>query len=293
MNRREFLAGLAGTIGSFTLPGVAAATAGLRPPPRVASFVLWDDPRHYERGPALSFCTVPGAARKAGALVELSLGDRLALHLLSVNMGHHSISARCNGREVRRFESPAIGALLERGEPLCATVAAIDGRQARVDVRLDRPVRSGERIALLDPVLAARGVRARLLQQDDALPHALGSGWRSLQSLPWYQPVFRFTRNPYWRRGDSPNNRFEASVAHATLRPVPQRQRAIYLETPWAEFHPGLSLLTHRGRLVAYVNDFGASADIGTLHRDGERVEARLLGPGGPGELMVDLSLLA
>jgi hypothetical protein len=82
-------------------------------------------------------------------------------------------------------------------------------------------------------------------------------------------------------------------TAFNDIRPIPQQRRAIFQDTPWPVFDPGVSLLTQRGRDVAFLGLLDASRGPDTLLYDGERVEARMLRPGGVGEVLVELSVVA
>ena len=88
-------------------------------------------------------------------------------------MGHHLIGLYVNGNKVHQFRSSIVGGMIERGEPLIAIITDSSQDQAfRIDILLNRPLKSGERLPLLDPVSEIFGKSAQMVRPGNKGPAA-------------------------------------------------------------------------------------------------------------------------
>jgi hypothetical protein len=291
LNRRQFV--LSGAT-AVLLSALPAAAAGPQRPRsrrslRVAALQLQDSPWFWEQG--LTFQVRPSTSGprlvSERARIDIGIGARLGLQRVSAAMGDYRVDCRVGDVVVRRFEAPLLGRLLERGEALTAVLSACVGHSARVDVFLDRAPGRGQRIALPGTF------RAHLLAPDADGYQPLQAGWWPVRRLTWHLPHHRFERKLSGSRGDDPYAQFTLHTGFNDLRPIPQERRAMYNDSPWPVFDPGVSIVTQQGRDRALIGLLDASRGPDALLHDGERLEARALQPDGLGAVLVELSVVA
>lgn len=203
-------------------------------------------------------------------------------------MGHYTVALLRNDVVIRHFDSAVAGPPLERGEPLAAVVTAVSGERFRVDVYLDRVVKPGERIPLLDPAIERSGTPAHLLPAAGALQ----AGWHPLRVEPWHLPMAPLAITEPAEGGLYDGFKSQRAARSPQLTPIPERRRSIYNDTPWPDLDPAAAVLTQHGCDIALL-PYRIASDIEALLLRGERVEVQLLKPGGLGEVGVDLSLVA
>ena len=182
MNRRKFLAAL-GVGGISVFPTLATALADSAPRRALILKAIVLRPGIFETdGTAMRWEPGPrGGLRCRRAGVELAPGDRLSVRLLDVSMGHHTIGLFAAGRKVHECLSPVVGGALERGEAVTAVVSdSHDEHRLRIDITLDRSLRRGERLPLLSPHLATRGLSAQMLPQTGTSYRRTRAGWHPL-----------------------------------------------------------------------------------------------------------------
>jgi hypothetical protein len=200
-------------------------------------------------------------------------------------MGHHVVGLFVAGEELSRFESPVIGSMFERSEPMFAMVSAEDGRTGtlRVDIVLDRPLRAAERLPLLEP-WSHWGLLAYLAWTER--PCETG-GWHPLVAAPW-----RWCRvsRPEPHPSSYPGVRRVVGRAPPEVLPMPKTRRWLYNDTPWPDLDPALAIIRSGDQDFAYLRAFPQHVEQLLLR--GQRVEARIVKPGWIGEVYVDLSLV-
>lgn len=294
MQRRQFLlSSLAGAAGVLPLPALARTWRDVERPPLVLHTAVLRPSCDPEAGLPIAPLPnpVPRQWRCGGTV--FGLGQVLDLQLESSDMGHYRFALDLGGQRLRSVESAVLGACWDRGEPLRALVTDVSvDHVLRVDVLLDRPIRLGERLPLLDPVTAVRGVLAQLEEQARAW-WPPDPGWHPLRGVCWHQ----YSPHRYGPPESVPGIAFRicrpAPRDHPGLLAIRPPRRRLYNDTPWRDLDPVVAVLTQGGRDLAYVPwAFGGHAEQLLLR--GERVEGRLVAPGSgyPGAVQVDLSVV-
>ena len=222
------------------------------------------------------------------------IGDRLNIELISVDMGHHLLGLYVNGNEVCQFRSWIVGGMIERGEPLAAIITDSSQDQAfRIDILLNRPLKLGERLPLLDPVAEKYCRSAQMVRPGNNDYESPNGEWNPVRALPWhlYHPA-KYAAKPKFRVHGYPCYVEDMTITNG-LVPMNPRSRNVWHPTPWNDLRPAVPILTQNGADLAYVTPrFDHSVEQLLLR--GENVEAKMikLGKYMPREIMVNLSLV-
>jgi hypothetical protein len=296
MNRRQFLLTSFASGTGLVMPQLvsSAVKKSIRPPLIVHTVVFHPHLKHLETGNILSmeesnenqFLKHPGTV--------FGFGDRLNIKLISVDMGHHLIGLYVNGQEVRQFRSWIVGGMIERGEPLAATITdkSKDGA-FRIDIILNRPLKPGERLPLIDPVSEKLGKSAQMVRPGNNEYIPPNGEWNPVRALPWY----KYRPSQYTKKPKLSKSGFRYYVEDRTITndlvPINPRRRKVWHPTPWNDLRPAVPILTQNGADLAYITP-GIDHSVEQLLLRGEKIEAKIVQPGKylPREVLVNLSLV-
>lgn len=225
--------------------------------------------------------------------VSLSVGEELAVDLISIDMGNHLIGIYRDGLEIARFRSFVVGGLIEREEPLSALISDSVGDELfRIDIILDRPVFPGERIPLLDPVREKYGISAQMvaaIEDRQADPDA------------WFPLGVREGHHYYpWRRRENDGDSVPDSYNSARLQMpeglvrIPEQRADLWNPTPWRDLNPATASWVLPGDGLAYFPS-NFNHQLPQMLLRGEQIEGHFIGFGNsfPYDLLTNLSLVA
>jgi len=226
--------------------------------------------------------------------IVFAIGDQLGIEHICVDMGHHLIGLSVNGNGIRQFRSWIVGGMIERGEPLTAIITDSSQQDLafRVDIVLNRPLISGERIPLIDPVSKSSGKSAQIAKSGNNSYESTNGEWNPVRALPWYRyrPAL-FSAKPTCRVHVFPCY-VEDTTITSGLMPINPRRRNVWHPTPWNDLRPAVPILTQNGADFAYMTP-GIDHSVEQLLLRGENVEAKMITPGYlPRGILVNLSLV-
>jgi hypothetical protein len=297
MNRRQFLLTSFASGTGLVMPQLvcSAVKKPIRPPLIVHTVVFHPHLNHLETGNIVSMEESNENQFLKHSGIVFGVGDRLSIKLISVDMGHHLIGLYVNGKEVRQFRSWIVGGMIERGEPLAATITdkSEDGA-FRIDIILNRPVAKGERIQLLDPVTEKSGISAQMARPGNNEYIPPNGEWNPVRALPWY----KYRPSQYTKKPKLSKSGFRYYVEDLTITndlvPINSRRRNVWHPTPWNDLRPAVPIMTQNGADLAYMTP-GFDHSVEQLMLRGEKIEAKIVQPGKylPREVLVSLSLVA
>ena len=191
MNRRQFLFTSFASGTGLVMPNLVTAAVknynATRTQLIVHTVVIRPHSNHFDTGVVLKVKKSNGRHYLIHQGTALGIGDLLSIRLISVDMGHHLIGLYVGDNEIRQFRSWIVGGMLERGEPLIATITdASKDDVFRIDIILNRPVMHGERIPLLDPVTEKSGISAQMAKISNNNYRSVSGEWNPVHALPWY-----------------------------------------------------------------------------------------------------------
>ena len=296
MNRRQFLLTSFASGTGLLMPqlGSSAVKKPNRPPLIIHTVVFRHLPSHLEDENILSLKQSNENQFLKHPRIVYGVGDRLNIKLISVDMGHHLIGLYVNSNEVRQFRSWIVGGMIERGEPLAATItdSSEDGA-FRIDIILNRPVAKGERIPLLDPVTEKSGISAQMARPGNNEYIPPNGEWNQVRALPWY----KYRPSQYTKKPKLSKSGFRYYVEDLTITndlvPINPRRSNVWHPTPWNDLRPAVPILTQNGADLAYITP-GFDHSVEQLLLRGEKIEAKIVQPGKylPREVLVNLSVV-
>jgi hypothetical protein len=298
MNRRQFLftSFVSGT--GLMMPNVVTPAVKNYTRPRtpliVHTVVIRPRSNHFDTGVFLKVKKSNGKNYLIHQGTALGMGDLLNIRLISVDMGHHLIGLYEGDNEIRQFRSWIVGGMIERGEPLIAAITDTDKDNAfRIDIFLNRLVKHGDRIPLLDPVTEKYGISAQMAKNTNDKYRSVSGEWNPVRALPWHHfHTVHFSKPKKTEYGyvymvdqEEIENGFVA---------INKRRKNIWHPTPWNDLRPAATILTQYGSDFAYL-PFGLEHNVEQLLLRGEKIEAKIVRPGKslPREVLVSLSLVA
>jgi hypothetical protein len=300
MNRRQFLFTSFASGTGLVMPNVvtAAVKKYTRPRPRppliVHTVVIRPHSNHFDTGAILKVKKSKGKHDLIHQGTALGIGDLLSIRLISVDMGHHLIGLYVGDNEIRQFRSWIVGGMLERGEPLTATITDKSKDSAfRIDIILNRPLKPGERLPLIDPVSEKLGKSAQMVRRGNNEYRLPNGEWNPVHALPWY----KYCPSQYTKKPKLSKNGFRYYLEDLTITndlvPINPRRRNVWHPTPWNDLRPAVPILTQNGADLAYITP-GFDHSVEQLLLRGENVEAKMIKPGKylPREIMVNFSLV-
>ena len=297
MNRRQFLftSFVSGT--GLMMPNVVTPAVKNYTRPRtpliVHTVVIRPRSNHFDTGVFLKVKKSNGKNYLIHQGTALGMGDLLNIRLISVDMGHHLIGLYVGDNEIRQFRSWIVGGMLERGEPLIATITDTSKDDAfRVDIILNRPVTQGERIPLLDPVTEKFGISAQMAKISNNNYRSVSGEWNPVRALPWhYFSRVQFSKPKKIEYGYV--YMIDQEEIERGLKAIKPRRKKLWHPTPWNDLRPAAPILTQHGRDFAYL-PIGLEHNVEQFLLRGEKIEAKIVRPGKylPREVLVNLSLV-
>ena len=299
MNRRQFLFTSFASGTGLVMPNLVTAAVknynATRTQLIVHTVVIRPHSNHFDTGVVLKVKKSNGRHYLIHQGTALGIGDLLSIRLISVDMGHHLIGLYVGDNEIRQFRSWIVGGMLERGEPLIATITDTSKDDAfRIDIILNRPVAQGERIPLLDPVTEKSGISAQIARPGNNEYIPPNGEWNPVRALPWY----KYRPSQYSKKPKLSKSGLRYYVEDLTITndlvPINPHRRNVWHPTPWNDLRPAVPILTQNGADLAYMTP-GFDHSVEQLLLRGEHVEAKIVRPGKylPREMLVNLSLVA